>query len=103
MHVDLSERCEKSAKEAGHVLPSSPINPSCKSCVAYHMKGMCSEACLNAGDHGDHTREQYLPLWEWCRLALPSAGAPAKHAGIGHWQGGETSAPCASDKPVHGQ
>ena len=68
---------QKSAEEAGHVLTSSPLDPSCKSCVAYHMKGMCNEACLNAGDHGDHTREQDLPLREWCRLALPLAGAPA--------------------------
>ena len=63
----------KSAEEAGHVLPSSPLDLSCKSCVAYHMKVMCNEACLNAGDHRDHTREQDMPLWEWYRLALPSA------------------------------
>ena len=68
---------QKSAKEAGHVLPSSPLDPSCKSCVAYHMKGICNEARLNAGDHGDHTREQDMPLWEWCHLALPLAGTPA--------------------------
>ena len=53
---------QKSAEEAGHVLSSSPLDLSCKSCVAYHMKGMCNEACLNAGDHGDHTREQDMPL-----------------------------------------
>ena len=34
----------KSAEEAGHVLPSSPLDPLCKSCVAYHIKGMCNEA-----------------------------------------------------------
>ena len=28
---------------------------------------------------------------------------PGKPAGVGHWQGGETSAPSASEKPVHGQ
>ena len=28
---------------------------------------------------------------------------PCKPSGIGHWQGGETSAPYAPDKPVNGQ
>ena len=68
---------QKSAEEAGHVLPPSLLDPSCKICVAYHMKGMYNEACLNAGDHGYHTREQDMPLWGWCRLELPLAGAPA--------------------------
>ena len=68
---------QKSAEEAGHVLPSSPLDPSFKICVAYHMKGMCNDACLNDGDHRDHTREQDMPLWEWCRLVLPLARAPA--------------------------
>ena len=75
MHVDLSERCQN-CRGIGHVFPSSPLYPSCKSCVAYHMKGMCNEACLNAGDHGGRPRDQDLPLWKWCWLALPSAGAP---------------------------
>ena len=83
--MDLLERCKKSAEEAGCVFTSSPLDPSCKSCVAYHMKGMCNEACLNAGDNGDHTQEQDMPLtqeqdmplWNWSRIALPSAGDPA--------------------------
>ena len=67
---------QKSAEEASHVLPPSPLDPSCKSCVTYHMKGMCNEACLNAGDHRDHTREQDMHLWGYLRLALSSAVDP---------------------------
>ena len=46
----------KSAEEAGHIFPPSPLDPLCKICVAYHMKGMCNEACLNYVNHRDHTR-----------------------------------------------
>ena len=64
-------------EEERHVLPPSPLDPSLKICVAYHTKGMCNKVCLNDGNHGDYTQEQDMSLWEWCRLALPSTGAPA--------------------------
>ena len=36
---------------AGAELPSSPLDPKCKACPAYNIKGMCNTGCGNVGDH----------------------------------------------------
>ena len=65
------------AHRAGVELPLSPLEPKCKACPAYHIKGMCNTGCGNVADHGAHTREQDLPLWEWAVKAMPEIKAPA--------------------------
>ena len=52
----------RKASTAGVELPSSPIDPKCKACPAYHIKGICNTGCGNVEDHVTHTREQDLPL-----------------------------------------
>ena len=67
---------QKSSAE-GVELPSSPVDPNCKACPAYHIKGMCNTGCGNVGYHVTHTREQDLPLWEWAVRAMPEITAPS--------------------------
>ena len=64
------------ASAAGIELPSLPVEPKCKACPAYHIKGMCNTGCGNVGDHVTHTREQDLPLWGWAVRAMPEITAP---------------------------
>ena len=66
----------RKASTAGAELPSSPLDPKCKACPAYHIKGMCNTGCGNAGDHAVHTREQNLLLWEWAVKAILEITAP---------------------------
>ena len=47
----------------GVKLPTSLVDPKCKACPAFHIKGMCNTGCGNVTDHVLHTREQDLPLW----------------------------------------
>ena len=65
------------ARLAGVDLPASPIDPSCKACPAFHIKGMCNTGCRNADDHIPHIREQDLPLWVSAVQAIPEIAAPA--------------------------
>ena len=50
---------------AGVELPASPVEPNCKACPAFRIKGMCNTGCGNAPEHVAHTREQDPPLWGW--------------------------------------
>ena len=56
--------------------PLFSIEPKCKACPAYDIKGMCNTGCGNVGDHATHTREQDLPLWEWAVRLMPEITAP---------------------------
>ena len=62
---------------AGIKLPASPVNPKCKACPAFHIKGMCNTGCGNATNHVAHTQEQDLPLWGWSMRAMPEIVAPS--------------------------
>ena len=68
---------KRKASAAGVELPSSPLDPKCKACLAYHIKGMCNTGFRNVGDHATHTREQDIPLWEWAARAMPEITAPS--------------------------
>ena len=61
---------------AGVKISSSPIDPKCKPCPAYHIKRMCNTGCGNVGYPVTHTWEQDLPLWEWAVRAMPEITAP---------------------------
>ena len=52
----------RKARHLGVKLPMSPVEPNCKACLAFHIKGMCNMGCGNAADHVPHTREQDLAL-----------------------------------------
>ena len=67
----------RKASAAGVELPSLPLDPKCKACPAYHIKGMCNKGCRNVGDHAVPTREQDIPLWEWAVRAMPEITAPS--------------------------
>ena len=53
----------RKSSTAGLELPSWPLDPKCKVCPAYHIKGMCNTGCRNVGYHAVNAREQDLPLW----------------------------------------
>ena len=55
----------RNASLAGVKLPASPVDPKCKACPDFHIKGMCNTGWENAADHVAHIREQDLPLWGW--------------------------------------
>ena len=61
----------------GVELPASLIDPTCKSCPAFHIKGIYNTGCGSAADHVPHTQEQDLPLWGWAVQAMPEIAAPA--------------------------
>ena len=66
------------ASLAGVKLPALPVDPKCKACPAFHIKGMCNTGCRNVTNHVAHTQEQDLPLWGWAvreilEIAEPSA------------------------------
>ena len=65
------------ASLAGVKLPSSPVDPKCKACLAFHIKGMCNTGCGNMTDHAAHNREQDLPLWGWAVRAMPEIVMPS--------------------------
>ena len=79
-HAGAMRNIVRAAKEAGNHLPVSPIDPTCKACPAFHVKGMCNAGCGNAGDHKPHSREQDLPLWGWAVKAMPAVQAPVEPA-----------------------
>ena len=66
----------RKASAAGFELPSSPLDPKCKACPAYHIKGMCNTGCRNVGDHTTHTREQDTPILKWAVRAMRDITAP---------------------------
>ena len=61
---------------AGVELPSSPVDPKCKACPMFHIKGVCNTGYGNVTDHVAHTREQDLPLWGWAVRAMLEITAP---------------------------
>ena len=67
---------KRKASSAGVELPSSPVDPKCKACPAYHIKGVCNTGYGNVGDHITHTRAQELPLWGWAVRAMPETTTP---------------------------
>ena len=60
----------RKASLAGVDLPTSPFEPNCKACPAFHIKGMCNTGFWNGAYHVAHTREQDLPLWGWSVRAM---------------------------------
>ena len=76
-HVGEMRLITCKASLAGVELLASPIEPNCKACPAFHIKGMCNTVCENAADHLPHNREQYLPLWGWYLQTMPEIVAPA--------------------------
>ena len=63
-------------QRSGRQAPLVPLDPKCKACPTYHIKGMCNTGCRNVGDHATHTWEQDTPLWEWAVRAMPEITAP---------------------------
>ena len=76
-HAGSMRLITRKANTAGVKLTSSPLDPKCKACPTYHIKGMCNTGCGNVGDHAVHTREQDLHLWEWAVKAMPEITAPS--------------------------
>ena len=76
-HAGVMRLIMRKASTAGVELPSSPLDPKCKACPAYRIKGMCNTGCGNVGDHAVHTREEDPPLWEWAVKAMPEITAPS--------------------------
>ena len=64
-------------------LPASPIEPTCKACPAFHIKGMCNTWCRNASDNVPHTTYPSEDgLSGQCqRLWRPLRQSPRKSAG----------------------
>ena len=65
------------ASLAGVNLPAFPVDPKCKACPTFNIKGMCNTGCGNATDHVTHIREQDLPLWVWAVRAIPEIADPS--------------------------
>ena len=76
-HTGAMRLFTQKASAAGVDIPLSPVDPKCKACPAYHIKGVCNTRCRNVGDHVTHTQEQDLPLWEWAVRAMPEITAPS--------------------------
>ena len=62
---------------AGVDLPVLLVEPNCKACPAFHIKGMCNMGCRNAAGHVAQTWEQDLPFWVWAVRAMPEITAPS--------------------------
>ena len=61
----------------GVKLPALPIDPTCKACPTFHIKGMCNTGCGNEADNVPYTREQDPPLWGCALQAMPEIKDPA--------------------------
>ena len=70
-HAGEMRLITRKASLAGVDLSTSPIEPTCKACPTFHIKGMCKKGSRNAADHVLHTREQDPPLWGWAVRAMP--------------------------------
>ena len=75
-HAEAMWLITRKSSLAGVELPSSLVDPKCKACPAFHIKGMCNAGCGNVIDHVAHTREQDLPLWGWAVRSMPDISAP---------------------------
>ena len=76
-HAEVMRLITQKASAAGVKVPLLPVDPQCKACPVYHIKGMCNTGCGNVGDRITHTREQDLPLWEWAMRVMPEITAPS--------------------------
>ena len=54
-HAGAMRLITRKASLEGVELPASPVDPKCKACPAFHIKGMCNMGCGNATDHVAHT------------------------------------------------
>ena len=77
-HTGAMRLITRKASLAGVDLPALPVDPNCKACSAFHIKGMCNTGCGNTANHVVHTREQDLPLWGWSVRAMPEIAVPSE-------------------------
>ena len=70
-HAGAMRLITHKASLAGVELPASSVEPDCKACPAFHIKGMCNTGSGNAANHFTHAQEQDLPLWGWAIRAMP--------------------------------
>ena len=75
-HAGAMRLITRKASLSSVELPSSPVDPKCKACPTFHIKGMCNAGCGNMTDHVAHTREQDPPLWGWAVKEIPEITAP---------------------------
>ena len=61
-HAEAMRLITRKASLSGIDIPASPVDPNCKACPSFRIKGICNTGCRNAANHVAHTREQYLPL-----------------------------------------
>ena len=76
-HAGVMRLITRKSSAAGVELPLLPVDPKCKACPAYHIKGMCYTGCGNVGYHVTHTQEQDPPLWGWAVRSMPEITAPS--------------------------
>ena len=87
------------ASLAGVKLPASPVEPNCKACPPFHIKGMCNTGCGKAVDHVAHTQEQDLPLWGWAVRAMSEIAAPLAPDAMEIVRGAERVLPVPTTNP----
>ena len=76
-HAGAMRLITRKSSLAGVEIPTSPVDPKCKACPAFHIKGMCNTGCRNVTSHAAHTQEQDLPLWGRAVRAMPEIAAPS--------------------------
>ena len=76
LHTGAIRFINRKASLAGVNLPVLPVDPNCKACPTFHIKGMCNMGYGNAANHVAHTWEQDLPLWGWAVRAMPEIAVP---------------------------
>ena len=76
-HKGAMRLVTRKASLAGIDIPASPVDPKCKSCPAFLIKGMCNTGCGNMTYHVVYTREQDLPLWGWAVRVMREISAPS--------------------------
>ena len=53
-HAGAMRLITRKASPAGVELPASPIDPTCKSSLTFHIKGMCNTGYGNEAEHLPH-------------------------------------------------
>ena len=76
-HAGEMKLITRKASLEGVDLPASPVDPNCKACPAFHIKGICNTGCRNVTNHVVHTWEQNLPLWGLAVRAMPEISTPS--------------------------
>ena len=54
-HAGATRIINRKASLAGVNIPTLPVDPKCKACPAFQIKGMCNMGCGNATYHVAHT------------------------------------------------